>query len=130
MRRYIVYLYTTATGIEVVANKLGSLAKSSPKTFSAIQTGIEILETYGADPGLNRFERLRHIEGGIALWAIRVQAKPAYRVLFAPVPGEDAFVLLHVVAKSEMARASSKFIGQALEFYEHWLDTHNAQKRE
>lgn len=80
-----------------------------------------MLETYGADPGLNRFERLRHVSGGVPLWEMRVQAKPAYRVLFAPVPGEDAFVLLHVVPKPEMARDSRKHIGQALESYREWL---------
>lgn len=118
--RYRTLLYETAAGVAVVANKLGSIAKSSHQSFTAIQTGIEMLEQYGPDPGLNRFKLLRHVEGA-PLWELRANGRPAYRVLFMPVPGMDAFVLLHVVTKEDMARDSAKCITQALEHFEHWL---------
>lgn len=54
--RYRTLLYETAAGVAVVANKLGSIAKSSHQSFTAIQTGIEMLEQYGPDPGPEPFQ--------------------------------------------------------------------------
>jgi|GEM_PF-2654282 len=121
MPRFQRYLYQTASGVEVVANKLASLARSTPKTFQAIQTGLEMLSEFGPQPGLNKFKRLRYIEGSVELWELRTQVRPAYRVLFSPVPGEDAFVVLHVVSKDEMASAAQQHIERALRYLDHWL---------
>jgi hypothetical protein len=104
----------------VVANKLGVLERTSPQTFNAIHTGIQLLREYGADPGLNRFKRLKHT-GGVELWEMRIQAKPAYRVLFAPVPGHDAFVLLQVVAKADIERSPDRHVAEALSLLAHWI---------
>jgi hypothetical protein len=39
----------------------------------------------------------------------------------AEVPGEDAFVLLDVVRKDDMAKDPQRFVRRALEFLDHWL---------
>lgn len=129
MKRFTVHLYRTAQGVEVVANKLALLSKSSPRTFAAIQTAVAMLEEFGPDPNLNKFGRLRHVDGGKELWEIRAAGQPAYRVLFSPVPGEDAFVLLHAVAKADFAKDSTKYISQALEYLDHWLGSVHQEMR-
>jgi hypothetical protein len=130
VKRFIVYLYVTARGDAVVANKLGTLAKSSPQTFQAIQTGVAMLEEFGPDPNLNKFKRLRHVERGVELWELRAQAKPAYRVLFSLVPGEDAYVLLHAVAKADFEKDPERYVTKALEHMDHWLAEVHKQPKE
>ena len=123
MPKYKVYLYETAAGVKVVENVLLGLAKSSYESFNAIQTGLEVLAEYGPDTGLNKFKRLKYVEGAFALWELRATARPAYRALLASVPGEDAFVILHVVPKTEMERKPQQYINQALDHYDHWMET-------
>ncbi|MGE0570922.1 MAG: type II toxin-antitoxin system RelE/ParE family toxin [Dehalococcoidia bacterium] len=117
-----VYLYETPTGSAVVLESLRTLERSSPAAFAAIRTGIGMLETFGPDPGLNRFKRLRHVPGGRELWELRVQSKPAFRVLFAPIPGTRDLILLHVVAKAEMEKGPQRQINLALDRLDSWLD--------
>ncbi|MFN8507894.1 MAG: hypothetical protein U0547_10050 [Dehalococcoidia bacterium] len=121
--QFTVYLYGSADGDEVVGRALKALARSAPEAFSAIVTGVRMLEEHGANRGLGRFDVLRHVEGGAELWEMRASGRPAHRVLFAPVPGEDGFVLLDVIRKDEMTKGSKKYIDRALERLDEWLAT-------
>ncbi|MCC6388720.1 MAG: type II toxin-antitoxin system RelE/ParE family toxin [Dehalococcoidia bacterium] len=119
--RFPVYLYASADGDEVVSRALKGIARSAPEAFSAIVTGVRMLEEHGANRGLGRFDVLRHVEGGTELWEMRANGRPAHRVLFAPVPGGNGFVLLDVIRKDEMTKGSKKYIDRALERLDDWL---------
>jgi hypothetical protein len=121
-------LYETASGASPVAARLRDLAKSNPVTFAAIQAGIRMLESFGPDPGLNRFKQLRHAPGGVELWELRAAGRPAYRVLFARVPEEEAYVLLAAVPKDDMARAPGRYVSQAVEHFGDWFPRHSAHR--
>lgn len=79
--------------------------------------GLELLASHGANPNLNRFKRLRHT-GNEELWELRTQARPAYRLLFAPTPA--GYVVLHLVRKDEMARDPKQHITRALRALRDW----------
>jgi hypothetical protein len=118
--RFEVYLFESTRGGKVIESQLAEIVRHERQSWNAIRTGLEMLEEFGADAGLNTFKLLGHVEGG-TLWELRAQARPAYRLLFSPVPGEDAFVVLLVVRKDDMARNPQRFIAQAFDRFEHWL---------
>lgn len=114
MPRFQVYV---EDGVERAIERI---ARSSSASASSIVDGIDLLSEYGTDASVKRFKRLKHVPHR-ALWEIRVMTSPAYRVLFAPVPGESAFIVLDVVAKSDMARNPARAIDRALVIFDTWL---------
>lgn len=98
-----------------------SIQERQNQSWQRIRVGLDKLERYGPDPQVSTFKRLKHLEG-FELWELRTAGSPAYRVLFSPVPDEEAaFVILSVVLKSEMDRDSKKYIDDAIVRFEHWF---------
>lgn len=120
MAQFTVYLYQTADGIRVVENHLENLQRSQAAASASIETSLRMLAEFGSDPTVQRFKRLRHVEGGAEVWEARVSVRPGFRILFSPVLDEDAFIVLSIVRKDEFARNSKKYIDQALSRMDHW----------
>lgn len=121
MSRFQIYLYETPSGERLVEDGLALIEAREKRAWDAIYAGIEMLRSRGADAGLNRFKRLRHVAGE-ELWELRVQSRPAYRLLFSPVPGEEAFVILLVVRKDDMARNPHRYTQRAATLLQQWLE--------
>jgi hypothetical protein len=119
---HAVYLYRTPAGKEIVRDEFAFIQGRERPAWTPISIGIRMLTEYGADTTLGKFKRLRHIGSDAALWELRAQGRPAYRVLFSSVPGADAFVILLVVRKDDMAREPMKYINTALERYAEWIE--------
>lgn len=123
MARFRLYFFETARGEKVIDNRFELIQSREKAAWSSIASGLAILEDVGATYGGNRFNRLRHITGA-ELWELRAQGRPAYRVLFAEVPGVSAYVVLAVARKDDMSstRLKAQFIAEALENFEKWLE--------
>ncbi len=102
MARFRLYFYETARGEQIVKDRFDLIEATEWSAWTSIAAGLAILEEVGATYGGSRFNRLRHVTSA-DLWELRTQGRPAYRVLFAEVPGELAFILLVVARKDDMA---------------------------
>lgn len=103
-----------------MADELLALRRSSAETWKAVVARMALLAEHGADPRLNAFKLLRHT-GGASLWELRAGRRPASRILFTQVPGEEAYLMLSVVPKAHMAGASRLEIERALQRFAAWM---------
>jgi hypothetical protein len=121
MAAFHLYFYRTAAGDPVVEDRLVAITRSERAARKYIIAGLEMVAAAGLHAPPQRLKRLRHIRSGPGLWELRVMTQPAYRLLLAPIPGEQAFIVLDVVRKDAMAKDPRRYIDRALDAYDEWI---------
>lgn len=117
---FAVRLYESPDGTRIVEKRLLTIQEREPQAWTSISIGLRLLSEVGADPDLSKFKRLRYVAAGSALWELRAQGRPAYRLLFMLAPGSNEYVVLEVVRKDDMARDSRRPIEVALARFQEW----------